>query len=135
MSDEDSAHRKLSSFWPKSRYLVSEKRHEPTPTEAIIWKHLRQRQNEGLRFRRQHPIAEYIVDFYCPAAKLAIEIDGPIHALQPEADAIRQELIEALGIGFLRFAAAHVETNLPDVLIQIHNYLKQPQPASSFPEI
>jgi very-short-patch-repair endonuclease len=125
MTDEDSPHRKLSSFWPKSKYLVRDKRHEPTPTEAIIWKHLRQHQQDGLRFRRQHPIGQYFVDFYCPAAKLAIEIDGGIHQTTQTEDAQRQQYIESVGIAIIRFSTQQVLSNPIRVIDDILQICKQ----------
>ena len=64
-------------------------RQEMTPAEAILWKHLRTDQLGGLHFRRQQVLDGYIVDFYCHAAQLVIEVDGEVHASQHEYDAER----------------------------------------------
>ena len=53
-------------------------RENPTPAEQLLWERLRGNQT-GYKFRRQHPLDKYVVDFYCLALKLAIEVDGPIH--------------------------------------------------------
>lgn len=94
-------------------------RKEPTPSEAILWQALRGRRLRGLRFRRQQPIGPFVVDFYCPAARLVVEVDGPIHEAQQKADAERQELLESLGLRFLRLPAAQVERDLAAALASI----------------
>lgn len=73
--------------------------------ERVLWELLRRRQLGGYKFRRQHGIRRFIVDFYCPQIKLAIEIDGEIHAIHEQAkrDTQRQAYLEKLGISFLRF--------------------------------
>ena len=53
-----------------------------TPSEAVLWRALRANRFQGLRFRRQHPFGPYILDFYCDAAKLAVEVDGGFHLLE-----------------------------------------------------
>ena len=103
-------------------------RREATHSEAILWRALRNRKLDGHKFRRQFPIGAFALDFYCPEAGLAVEIDGPIHAEQQEADRQRQEILESLGIRFIRFPAAAVENDLPGVLTQIRAALT-PSPA------
>jgi very-short-patch-repair endonuclease len=80
----------------------------------------------GFKFRRQFGIDEYIVDFYCPELKLAIEVDGDTHFVEsaPEADAIRQKRIENYGIKFLRFTNNDVYKNLDGVLITLGKYVQ-----------
>ena len=88
------------------------------PAELILWSKLKNRQICGQKFRRQFSIGSYVVDFYCPTLKLAIEIDGDSH-FQPgeqEKDRQRQEHIESFGIQFLRFANNEVRENLRGVL-------------------
>ena len=78
-------------------------RKTPTDAEAALWRKLRSRQL-GVRFRRQHPIAGYIVDFYCPQARLAIELDGGGHAdeQQRRYDEHRDRVLKQHGIRVLR---------------------------------
>ena len=85
-------------------------RKNPTPAERILWRRLRRKQIGGFHFRRQHPISRFIVDFYCAAARLVIEIDGSIHdaAEQREYDAARQAHLEEIGLRVLRFSNAQV---------------------------
>src|SRR5207247_696779 len=90
----------------------------PTRSENLVWQALR-RDWLDVPLRRQQPIGPYIVDFYCPAARLAIEIDGQVHEDQQIADAGRKRNLESLGLQFLRFAAAKVEQDLDSVLERI----------------
>jgi very-short-patch-repair endonuclease len=100
-------------------------RKSPTPEENLMWEHLRNRRLGGYKFRRQHPIDRFIVDFYCVEAGLAIEIDGDVHRYRPVEDAARQEFLEARQIEFLRFSNALVNTDLEAVLAQISTTLSQ----------
>ena len=96
-------------------------RREGTPAERILWEALRGRQLQGMRFRRQHPIETFILDFYCPQHKLVVEVDGGIHT-EPtvrERDEERQRWIEAHGYEFLRFTNEEVLHELPRVLAHI----------------
>lgn len=81
-------------------------RNHSTPAEATLWKMLRNKQVAALRFRRQHAVGPYILDFYCPAINLGIELDGQVH-FNPRAqkkDLKRTKYInEKTGINILRF--------------------------------
>lgn len=70
-------------------------RGDQTSAEEKVWALLRDRQLFGLKFRRQHVIEGFVVDFYCPERKLAIEIDGGVHNRQKEYDLLRQQEIES----------------------------------------
>jgi len=98
-----------------------------TPSEKILWQHLKNRKLFGLKFRRQHPIAHFIVDFYCPQAKLVIELDGGIHDSkeQKEHDGNRTEELKQMGIKELRFGNDEVESNYELVLEKIANLLNE----------
>jgi very-short-patch-repair endonuclease len=106
-------------LWEKLKPLAREKRRSPTPAEDRLWQRLRNRQIEGLKFRRQHPIDRFIVDFYCVEAALVIEVDGPIHEYSPEQDAVRQEFLESLGLWVLRFTNERVMDDLDGVVAEI----------------
>ena len=82
--------------------LAKANRHEPTPAEATAWSLLRNRRCLGLKFRRQHVIRGFIVDFYCPELNLAIEVDGTVHRrrTQGEYDEARSRALAHVGIGF-----------------------------------
>ncbi len=85
-------------------------RQNPTRAEVILWQRLRGKQIDGFRFRRQHPINRFIVDFYCAEARLVIEVDGAVHD-EPghaEYDEDRERFLQALGLTVLRFGNAQV---------------------------
>ncbi len=89
--------------------------------ESLLWQQLRGKQLNGFKFRRQFSVNQYVLDFYCPEAKLAIEVDGDSH-FDDEAmqyDRIRQQSIEALGIHFLRFTNDEVFQSLDEVLKKV----------------
>ena len=88
--------------------------------EVLLWRELRQRPG-GFRFRRQHPVGRYVLDFYCPKARLAIEVDGIAHVLgdRPAHDFLRDEWLKENGLTVLRIAARDVLKNLETVLTYI----------------
>jgi len=96
-------------------------RSEPTRTEALLWEKLRKRQLGGLKFRRQHIIHVFIADFYCPAAKLVIEIDGPVHAVQEDYDQEREACLKALGYEVVRFSNEDVKGEMEMTLACIYD--------------
>src|SRR4030042_3457972 len=79
-------------------------RQEQTYAEKIMWQNLRNRQLLGVKFRRQYSVDQYVIDFYAPELKLAVEADGLIHELadQKQYDKARQEYLETFGITFIR---------------------------------
>jgi adenine-specific DNA-methyltransferase len=106
--------------------VVRQFRREPTPSEAILWQALRNRKLEGRKFRRQQPIGCFVVDFFCAAERLIVEVDGPIHESQQLCDRERQELLESLGLRFVRISSNLVETNLPGALEIIRQAFTSP---------
>ena len=86
-----------------------------TKAEAILWKLLRGRKLAGYKFRRQHPIGQFIADFYCAEAMLIVELDGAIHDEQIEYDDARTEWLAAQGYQVIRFQNSQVINNLGDV--------------------
>jgi len=91
-------------------------RHDQTTAEIVLWRYLSNNGMCGVKFRRQHPLNGFIVDFYCPSKRLAIELDGEIHLRQKEQDKIRQGIIENEDIRFLRFNNEEVLRNIENVL-------------------
>jgi very-short-patch-repair endonuclease len=89
-----------------------------------LWDALRHRQLAGLKFRCQHPVGQFILDFYCPAQKLVIEVDGIIHEQRKEYDLARTAQLNEFGYQVLRFTNAEVLNNLPDVLDRIRQAIK-----------
>jgi very-short-patch-repair endonuclease len=105
--------------------IAREMRREPTRTEQRLWLALRNRAL-GVKFRRQHPIGPFVVDFFAADAGLIVEVDGPIHAEQVEYDRERQHLLEACGYRFVRVSADAVTIDLRAVLRRISNALQHP---------
>jgi very-short-patch-repair endonuclease len=103
-------------FWEKLKPIAREMRREPTQAESMLWERLRKNQVAGLPFRRQFPIERFIVDFYCPAIKLVIEVDGLIHQYSQLEDDIRKDYIESLGIKVIRFSNEEIFTKISEVL-------------------
>jgi very-short-patch-repair endonuclease len=97
-----------------------EMRHPQTAAEAALWHALRNRQT-GYKFRRQHPIHNFIIDFYCAEAKLLIEIDGESHlqTSQLNYDAARTEYLEALGYKVIRYTNSDIRYNIQAVADEI----------------
>ena len=93
----------------RSMRMVRQQRRNMTPPEVRLWNRLR-RSPCGIGFRRQHPIGPYSADFYCPAAKLVIEVDGMIHdfADQADHDERRDEYMRQLGLQIIRVPASDV---------------------------
>ena len=104
-----------------------ELRKRETEAEKILWNALRSRRCEGLKFRRQHPVQQFILDFYCHAYLLGIEIDGSVHENEnvKEHDLNRKAEIENLGINIIRFSNEEVLNNLTEVLRKIQFEVKQ----------
>jgi very-short-patch-repair endonuclease len=126
----NSPHKAFNSspeLWQKLKSLAREKRHEPTHAEDRLWQKLRGRQLLNFKFRRQHTIGHFIVDFYCVQAQLVIEVDGEIHQYTQEEDAIRQEFIEAQDLMVLRFTNDDIFKNIDAVLENISEFLQNTQ--------
>ena len=100
-------------------------RRETPGAEEILWSKLRRRQMLGYKFRRQYSMENFVVDFYCPRARLAIEIDGDSHFQMGSMarDQSRQTAIESFGIEFLRFRNVEVIEHLEVVLAAIERSL------------
>jgi very-short-patch-repair endonuclease len=94
-------------------------RQSATDAEKLLWQVLRDRRLNNLKFRRQHPIANYIVDFYCAEKKLIVEVDGDYFLYTVHEDQSRQEYLESLGFRVLRFWNKDVLTDLEAVVKHI----------------
>ena len=101
--------------------LVRELRQRETPSEALLWQHLRGRKLDSLKFRRQRPLDRYIADFCCDDVRLIVEVDGSIHdeSEHQETDAERQAHLTAIGYTVLRVSANDVMNSLPLVIRRI----------------
>jgi very-short-patch-repair endonuclease len=104
----------------RGRALASQLRRGMTPPEITLWLALR-RNDAGLRFRRQHAAGPYVLDFYCAPARLAIEVDGEVHARgnSPERDAARDQWFAGQGVNVLRYLARDVSAETDAVVRHI----------------
>lgn len=106
----------------RARYL----RKKQTTAEELLWRIIRNRKIGGLKFRRQHPLANYIADFYCHELKLVIELDGDVHDISwvKERDLLREKAIKKLGIEVLRFSNEQVFSNadfIAERILEVRN--------------
>ena len=100
-----------------------ELRNNPTSEEDILQQKLRN-SRLGYKFRRQHSIGNFITDFFCPAKKLIIEIDGEIHLNNKEKDYERSNYLESLGFKIIRFWNNEITTEIGKVIKKIETELK-----------
>ena len=114
---------------PKLKARAREFRNNMTPAETKLWRRLRKGRMLGYDFDRQKPMNQFIVDFYCKALALAIEVDGSIHDT-PETkirDQERQARLEQLGVHFLRSSNDAIESDINGVCLKIANWIKHHQ--------
>ena len=102
-------------------------RQRETEAEQVLWERLRRKQVLGLKFRRQHPVSKYVLDFYCHRARLGLEIDGEYHdtTAQQLYDKLRTEALEALEIKVIRFANKGVLEDTDAVVAEIERVLRE----------
>jgi very-short-patch-repair endonuclease len=110
-------------------------RNQATPAEALLWKGLQRSQLEGRKFRRQHGIGPYVLDFYCPAEKLCVELDGQMHLEHAGVlhDEERTRYLNNLGIKVIRFENSVVFQNPEGVLEEIKTHFRREKPPLSPP--
>ena len=104
-----------------------ELRNRSTPSERLLWESLRNKQLDGYKFRRQHPVSIFIVDFYCHELKFVIELDGEYHlsSQQQAKDMDRTEILRSNGLRVIRFNNDEVETDINRVLQHIKICIKE----------
>jgi len=123
----------------KSKDSRKDLRNNLTKGEIIIWQHLKGSQLGGFKFRRQHSISDFVVDFYCPEIRLAVEIDGLTHAEEEifAKDQWRQKIIEKENVIFKRYTSNDIFDNLGQTLndlyqtcleLRKHNLGNHPRP-------
>jgi very-short-patch-repair endonuclease len=115
--------------------FAREMRGRQTDAEGLLWHVLRGRNLLGFKFRRQHPIENYILDFYCPELELAIELDGGQHADDVDYDTRRTVFLQTKGIKVLRFWNNDVLARTVEVLEEIcrHLPIEMPSPPAPLP--
>lgn len=106
--------------------LRKQLRRSLTPAEACLWIYLRDRQLDGRKFRRQHSVGPYILDFYCPSESLAVELDGAAHdSAQAQArDEARDAFLRSLGIRIVRYENRDVLKNTSGVLADLRKHFE-----------
>lgn len=104
--------------WAELKHVARSNRKAPTAAERLLWRELRN-SKLGVKFRRQHAIGPYIVDFYSAAGRLVVEVDGDIHNLQVAQDRARQQFIEAHGLKLIRFRNQEVLSGTQAVIDRI----------------
>ena len=113
----------MEEIWKKARVL----RNAATDAEQRLWQHLRGRRLQGLKFRRQYPIAGYIADFACIEAKLVIEVDGGQHVEQAAHDAERTRKLQINGYRVLRFwdndVLLRTDAVLDEILLHLNSHV------------
>lgn len=117
--------KKIIPYNPRLKALARQLRNNLTRAEAMLWKHLKDKQLMGYDFDRQRPVDEYIVDFFCKDLLLAIELDGSSHD-HPDAyvpDLQRQQRLESLGIRLLRFEDHDVQRDPAAVVRAIEDWI------------
>lgn len=124
----------MPRLYNRNKYLErrSYLRRNATNAERILWEQFRDRRFWGLRFRRQHGIGLYIVDFYCKEKRLVVEVDGDSHSTlhQREYDRVRTAWLNSMCLRVIRFANDEVEENLERVLIMLKREVTTPNPSS-----
>ena len=110
----------MTQFFNKSEGKEKRRqlRNNAPTAESVVWTRLSKKQVHGFKFRRQYGVGPYVIDFYCPALNLAVEIDGDSHFVADANgnDERRQAFIESFGIRFLRFTNDQVYRELDNVL-------------------
>ena len=95
--------------------------------EIVLWSKLKSKTLDGYKFRRQYSVGKFVIDFYCPRLKLAIEVDGDSHfsEVSEVCDKGRQTFIESFGISFLRFTNKEIYENLDQVLAKVEDCIQE----------
>ena len=118
-TQEDHTRKRIMNLRARAREL----RNNPTDAERALWQQLRRRQIGGYKFRRQHPLGNYIVDFFCVEKGLIIELDGGQHQERIAYDNIRTEWLASQGFRVLRFWNNQVLEEIEAVKQVIHEAL------------
>lgn len=120
----------MSRFYnlPQLKEVRRRLRHDRSPAEHILWRFLKGRQLLGLKFRRQQSIGNYVVDFYCPAKHIVVEVDGDSHfdELQKQYDVVREEFFQQLGIRTFSFRNDEVTHDTLNVIERLRVFITTP---------
>jgi very-short-patch-repair endonuclease len=124
------AYRPPARLWERERPVVRQMRTNPTSAEEMLWTRLRDRRLAGHKFRRQHPIGRFIVDYCCPARHIVVEVDGGIHRNSAARDMERDEHLRLIGFQVLRFSNERIVADMESVLGEIERALTSELPTS-----
>jgi very-short-patch-repair endonuclease len=119
---------KTKNFLYNNEYILSrrkELRRDMTSAERILWEKVRNNQL-GYKIKRQYSAGPFILDFYCPSKRLAIEIDGGVHNNTYEYDKERTQFLNHCNIRVIRFTNDEVEKNIEDVMMRLLKALAAP---------
>ena len=131
MSKDDKEEREIFGYetasadiYPTLKEFARRNRHEMTPSETLLWQHLR-KEITGFKFRRQHAIGDYIADFVCLEQKIVIEVDGGYHFTESQQidDTLRSEILLDKGYRVVRFTNEEVDYNPQEVIKRIKEIL------------
>jgi len=125
--DVNTSHIVTGRHTPEKREMARHLRREMTPAERVLWQAVRGAKL-GVHIRRQQLIDGFCADFYCHGAALVIEVDGPLHDAQHEADAAREFVFRGRGLCILRFTNDEVRDHLPNCLLRIKAAANAPNP-------
>ena len=115
---------KIIPYNQKLREFAKQLRNNSTLSEVLLWKQIKGKAL-GVEFKRQVPMLEYIVDFYCQEIGLAIEVDGNIHDFRYLEDAQRQQEIEKYGVIFIRFSNEEIKNNMFSVILSLESKIEE----------
>nr|WP_314784007.1 DUF559 domain-containing protein [uncultured Capnocytophaga sp.] len=109
---------------PKLREFARFLRNNSTLSEVLLWKQIKNK-SLGVEFKRQVPILEYIVDFYCQELRLAVEVDGNTHDFRYVEDETRQKEIEKWEVTFIRFSNEEIKTHMFSVILSLESKIEE----------
>ena len=119
MNPQNKQHQRIRGTNPEVEQAARDLRKNLTPAEECLWQALKNKQLNGLRFRSQHPVGRFILDFYCASCKLVVEVDGSIHDDRQDYDLDRTKVLENHEYFVLRFTNDEVLGDLDTVLAKI----------------
>jgi len=111
-------------LWKEPLAFSRQLRKEHTGAEKALWQVIKGRRLCGVKFRRQHVIDRFVVDFFSPEIDLIIEVDGEVHEFSVDEDRARQHFLELLGFTVLRFSNDEVQNDISEVIQQITGYIQ-----------
>ena len=118
---QERSRQRVRGVSPELRLAAQRLRRQMTPAELALWEALRMQRLGGLRFRSQHALGQFVLDFFCAEHRLAIEVDGEVHDAPDQAhrDGERTRHLESMGYRVIRFRNAEVLNDLPSVCNRI----------------